>query len=158
MWLFLIFVVTPIIEIALFIKVGGFLGLGTTLAIVILTALVGTTLLRRQGLATLNRLQNSLNDGQNPMDPIAHGALILASGILLLTPGFFTDAVGLALLLPPIRAALIRWGAARLVNSSSVVFTQSATSPDSGQSTHSGPVEGEFVVLDDDKTNDGKSD
>ena len=86
---FAILVAVPIIEIALFIQVGGAIGMWPTLAIVVLTALAGTILLRSQGLATLNTLQNSVASGQNPMEPIAHGALILIAGVLLLTPGFF---------------------------------------------------------------------
>ncbi len=113
MWLFLIFVSVPIIEIALFIKVGGFIGLWPTLAIVVLTALIGTVLMRIQGMATLARLQQSLAEGSNPAGPLAHGALILVAGVLLLTPGFFTDTVGLALLVPPVRDLVIRWGAAK---------------------------------------------
>lgn len=113
MWLFALFVSVPIIEIALFIKVGGFIGLWPTLAIVVLTALIGTALVRIQGMATLEKLQRSLSDGSNPAGPLAHGALILVAGVLLLTPGFFTDAVGLAFLLPPVRDLVIRWGAAR---------------------------------------------
>lgn len=114
MWLFLLFVSVPIIEIALFIEVGGFIGLWPTLAIVVLTALIGTVLMRIQGMATLARLQQSLSDGSNPAGPLAHGALILVAGVLLLTPGFFTDSVGLAFLVPPIRELVIRWGAARV--------------------------------------------
>lgn len=114
MWLFLIFVAVPIIEIGLFIQVGGFLGLWPTLAIVILTALVGTTLMRAQGMAALKKLQTNIESGGNPADPIANGAFILIAGLLLLTPGFFTDTVGLLLLVPPVRQALIRNVAARL--------------------------------------------
>jgi UPF0716 protein FxsA len=114
MWLFLVFVTVPIIEIALFIQVGGWIGLWPTLAIVILTAVAGTMLVRVQGLQTLARLQSSLVEGGDPVSPIAHGALILVAGVLLLTPGFFTDAMGLALLIPAVRARLIRWGAARV--------------------------------------------
>ncbi len=149
MWLFLIFVLTPIIEIGLFIQVGGILGLWTTLAIVVLTAFIGTTLLRRQGLATLNRLQNSLSEGQNPVDPIAHVALILASGVLLLTPGFFTDGVGFALLLPPVRSTLIKWGAARLMKGNTVVFSDMTPARKNQARGTSNAVEGDFVVLDD---------
>ena len=123
MWLFIPFVLVPIIEIALFIQVGGAIGLWPTLAIVVLTALAGTILVRAQGLATLARLQNSLRGGENPTGPIAHGALILVSGVLLLTPGFFTDGVGFALLVPPVRNALIRYGAARLAGNFTVVGT-----------------------------------
>lgn len=113
MWLFALFVAVPIVEIALFIQVGGLIGLWQTLAIVVLTAIGGTMLLRTQGLQALGRLQSSVTDGKNPMDPIAHGALILIAAVMLLTPGFFTDAVGLLLLLPPVRSFLIKSGAQR---------------------------------------------
>ncbi|CTQ49170.1 FxsA family protein [Jannaschia donghaensis] len=98
-----LFIIVPIVEIALFIQVGGFLGLWPTLAIVIVTAMAGTYLVKRQGLAEIARLQNSLNTLDNPTRPLAHGAMILASGLLLLTPGFFTDAVGFLLLIPQVR-------------------------------------------------------
>jgi len=109
MWLFFIFVAVPIIEIALFIQVGGAFGLFPTLAIVILTALAGTYLVRSQGLAEIARLQRSFNELRDPTEPLAHGAMILVSGLLLLTPGFFTDAIGFALLMPPVRGALLRY-------------------------------------------------
>ncbi len=108
MWLFFLFVAVPIIEIGLFIQVGGFLGLWPTLAIVVLTALVGTALMRAQGMAALQKLQTSIESGGNPADPIANGAFILIAGLLLLTPGFFTDTLGLLLLIPRVRQALIR--------------------------------------------------
>lgn len=98
-----LFIIVPLIEIALFIQVGGILGLWPTLAIVIVTAMAGTYLVKRQGLAELARIQNSLNTLNNPTRPLAHGAMILASGLLLLTPGFFTDAVGFLLLVPGVR-------------------------------------------------------
>lgn len=108
MWLFLIFVAVPVLEIALFIQVGGFLGLFPTLGIVILTAFLGTVLVRSQGLAQLAKVQGSFQNLSDPTEPLAHGAMILASGLLLLTPGFFTDGVGFALLVPGIRSALLR--------------------------------------------------
>ena len=98
-----VFIIVPIVEIALFIQVGGFLGLWPTLAIVVLTALAGTYLVKRQGLAQLAAIQSSLNTLDNPTRPLAHGAMILASGLLLLTPGFFTDALGFLLLVPGVR-------------------------------------------------------
>ena len=107
MWLLAIFIAVPIVEIALFIQVGGWLGLWPTLAIVIATAALGTYLVKRQGLAELQRIQTSLNTLSNPTRPLAHGAMILASGLLLLTPGFFTDALGFALLIPGVRDALM---------------------------------------------------
>ena len=158
MWMFLIFVAVPIIEIALFIQVGGFLGLWPTLGIVILTAMVGTNLLRSQGLAALSRLQGSVGAGENPLNPIAHAALILVSGVLLLTPGFFTDSIGLALLLPPVRAALIRWGATRILQSNTVVFTNGQSSSfRSDTNLDESAVEGDFTVVDDEDRKPGNS-
>ena len=106
MRLFLIFLIVPLIEIALFIQVGGLIGLLPTLAIVIVTAIIGTIMVRSQGLATLNKLRGSLENVSDPTEPLVHGAMILFSGALLLTPGFFTDAVGFALLVPGIRTSI----------------------------------------------------
>lgn len=142
--LLLLFIAVPIIEIALFIQVGGFIGLWPTLAIVVLTALIGTSMLRAQGVSTLARLQTNLSTGQNPVDPIAHGAIILVSGVLLLTPGFFTDAVGFSLLLPPVRAALIKWGATRIISTHTAATRTSAK----GQQQKDTIVEGEFTIVD----------
>ncbi|MEM9045983.1 MAG: FxsA family protein [Pseudomonadota bacterium] len=108
MWIFLALVIVPIIEIALFIEVGGWIGLWPTIGIVILTAMIGTLLLRQQGFAALADLQGRLSEGRDPRSALAHGALILVAGIVLLTPGFFTDAVGFLLLIPPVRSALIQ--------------------------------------------------
>jgi UPF0716 protein FxsA len=113
MWLFLTFIGLPIVEIALFIKVGGAIGVLPTLALVVLAAVAGTALIRRQGVQTLGRLQASLDAGADPRGPIAHGALTLVAGVLLIIPGFFTDAVALLLLIPAVRAQLIRWGASK---------------------------------------------
>jgi len=109
MWLFLLLVGVPIIEIALFIEVGGWLGLWPTLGIVVATALAGTLLLRAQGVAALAELQSRLDRGRDPTGTLAHGALILVAGVVLLTPGFFTDAVGFLLLVPPVRSAVLRF-------------------------------------------------
>ncbi len=94
MWLLIAFIAVPLIEIALFIQVGGFIGLWPTLLIVIATAIAGTYLVRSQGRMALSQLQRSFNDLRDPTEPLVHGAMILFSGALLLTPGFFTDAVG----------------------------------------------------------------
>jgi len=103
MWLLAAFIVVPLVEIALFIQIGGWIGLWPTLLIVVLTAIAGTVMVRGQGLAVLRRIQASLDRLDNPTEPLAHGAMILLSGALLLTPGFFTDAVGFALLVPAVR-------------------------------------------------------
>lgn len=118
MWLFIAFLAVPLIEIALFIQVGGIIGLGWTLAIVVLTALIGTWLVRSQGQAAMGNLRNSFSKLDDPTEPLAHGAMILFAGALLLTPGFFTDAVGFALLTPPVRAAVLAWARRRVTVSS----------------------------------------
>lgn len=107
MWLFALFVAVPLIEIALFIVVGGWLTLWPTLGIVLATGVLGTFLVHRQARQVLAELQRSSRGLGNPLSPLAHGALIVIAGVLLLTPGFFTDAVGLALLIPALRRAVI---------------------------------------------------
>ncbi|PWK61581.1 FxsA family protein [Roseicyclus mahoneyensis] len=108
MWLFLAFLLVPLIEIALFIQVGGLIGLWPTLAIVVVTAIAGTMLVRSQGAQALDQLRRSFDTLNDPTIPLAHGAMILFSGALLLTPGFFTDAMGFALLVPAVRSVLLR--------------------------------------------------
>ncbi|WP_299786672.1 FxsA family protein [uncultured Marivita sp.] len=109
MWLFVAFLLVPLIEIGLFVQIGGLIGLWPTLAIVVLTAILGTYLVRSQGIMALNNLRGSFSRLEDPSEPLAHGAMILLAGALLLTPGFFTDAVGFALLAPPVRSALINY-------------------------------------------------
>ena len=114
MWLFLAFLLVPLIEIALFIQIGGLIGLWATLAIVVLTAVAGTMLVKSQGALVLSRLRDSFQTLRYPTEPLAHGAMILFSGALLLTPGFFTDAVGFLLLVPAVRYWLLREVAKRV--------------------------------------------
>lgn len=98
-----LFIAVPIIEIALFIEIGGFLGLWPTLLIVIATALLGTVLLRAQGLATLRRAEQHMAAGELPVNEVVSGLFLLVAGTLLLTPGFLTDAVGFSLFVPSVR-------------------------------------------------------
>jgi UPF0716 protein FxsA len=148
MFIFFLLVAVPIIEIALFIEVGGWLGLPVTIGIVILTAAIGTALLRFQGLATLGELQRRLAAGEDPSATLAHGAMILVAGVLLLTPGFFTDAVGLLLLTPPVRAVVIRFARDRITMVSAGGggggFGHRTARPDVGPAT----VEGEYEEID----------
>lgn len=108
MWLFFAFLAVPLIEIALFIQVGGLIGLWPTLLIVVLTAIAGTALVRSQGARALGNMRQSFSELSDPTEHLAHGAMILVSGALLLTPGFFTDAVGFALLAPGVRMFVMR--------------------------------------------------
>lgn len=114
MWLLIAFIAVPLIEIALFIQVGGWLGLWPTLGIVIVTAVIGSWLVRSQGAREMQNLRSSFSEMRDPSEPLANGAMILFSGALLLTPGFFTDIVGFALLIPPVRAAVFQWARSRV--------------------------------------------
>ena len=112
--LFLLFVAIPLLEITLFIQLGGLIGLGWTLFIVIATAILGATMVRSQGAMAMDRLRRAMAELDDPSEPLAHGAMILFSGALLLTPGFFTDGVGFALLIPGIRQTLFTWARKRV--------------------------------------------
>jgi UPF0716 protein FxsA len=114
--LFLLFILIPPIEIGLFIVVGSRVGLLPTLGIVLVTAVIGASLVSRQGRAEFASLQSEFLAGQFPAKPLVHGAMILVAGALLVTPGFLTDVIGFALLSPPIREMLRRWGVRRWSN------------------------------------------
>ncbi|MEL6116254.1 FxsA family protein [Photobacterium sp. SP02] len=107
--LLFLFILVPIIEIALFVQVGGVIGLWPTLLLVLLTAVVGASLVRSQGIATLMSVQDRLNKGELPAQQIVEGVMLAVAGVLLLTPGFMTDAMGLVVLLPGPRAALAKF-------------------------------------------------
>lgn len=109
MLLLLLFIGVPLLEITLFIQVGGAIGLGWTLAIVIATAVLGAWMVRSQGARAMLDLRSSFSSLQDPTEPLAHGAMILFSGALLLTPGFFTDFIGFALLIPGVRTGLYKY-------------------------------------------------
>lgn len=102
--LFLLFALVPLIEIYLFIEVGSRIGALNTVAVVILTALLGAWLARAQGVRVLENIRTRMAAGQMPADQLIDGAMILAAGLVLLTPGFFTDALGFGLLVPQVRA------------------------------------------------------
>lgn len=106
--LFLVFTIVPLAEVALFIYVGDRIGLGTTVALVLASALVGAFFVNRQGRGQLAKLRSTVLSGSFPSAELAHGAMILVSGALLITPGFLTDAVGLSLLVPGVREAIRR--------------------------------------------------
>ncbi|MCV6825619.1 MULTISPECIES: FxsA family protein [Halocynthiibacter] len=129
MWLLIAFVAVPILEIWLFLQVGEVIGTWPTIGIVILTAVLGSYLMRVQGALAMNSLRQSFGEMRDPTEPLAHGAMILVAGVLLLTPGFFTDSVGISLLMPPVRAAVIRYVSSRMKVQSYSVHTQSAYDP-----------------------------
>ncbi|MBS3953333.1 MAG: FxsA family protein [Methylomicrobium sp.] len=106
---FLLILLIPIIEIYLLISVGGLLGVFPTVLLVVLTAVLGAALLRRQGFETWQRFQASMSQGIVPAYELIEGPLLLIAGALLLTPGFFTDAVGFICLVPQLRRKIARY-------------------------------------------------
>ena len=116
--LLLLFTVTPLVELTLLLRVHGAIGLGPTLALVLATGLGGAVLARWQGVRALRRTQEALAAGRMPGRELFDGALILVAGTLLVTPGVLTDALGLLLLLPPVRGLVARglrhWAAGRV--------------------------------------------
>ncbi len=113
----LIFIAVPIVEIVLLIQVGQILGWIPTILIVILTAVVGTTLLRQQGFGVMARAAEALAEGRMPVEHVLEGACLLVAGAFLLTPGLLTDTVGFLLLVPPIRVAVAKGVLSRLLKS-----------------------------------------
>jgi len=99
----LLFIGLPIAEIAVLIKVADVIELGPTIGLIIFTAVIGVALLRRQGLSSMMRAQNSLNEGRLPVDSISDAVGLLLAGAFLLTPGLITDSLGFALLIPAVR-------------------------------------------------------
>ncbi len=109
MWMILLlFVFAPLIELYFLIQVGSVIGALPTILLSILTAVIGGYLVRRQGLAVLMRVHTMLDRGETPALELLDGAVLLICGFALMLPGFITDAVGFALLIPPVRHALIR--------------------------------------------------
>ncbi|EGR2510662.1 FxsA family protein [Vibrio cholerae] len=113
--LLFLFIAVPVIEIALFIQVGGVLGVWPTIALVLLTAIVGASLVRSQGLQTLLTVQQRLAQGQLPAQQILEEVMLAVAGVLLLTPGFFTDILGMLVLLPAPRAYFAKQLMSRVV-------------------------------------------
>ncbi|WP_018701019.1 FxsA family protein [Amorphus coralli] len=104
--LFLSLLAIPALEIAVFILVGSQIGVLPTIGMVFLTAVIGSMLLRHQGLSILNRVRTEMDAGRVPGAELGHGAMILAAGVLLLTPGFVTDTIGFLLFVPPVRETI----------------------------------------------------
>ena len=159
----LVFIGIPIAEIALFLQVGDLIGLWPTLAAIVGTALLGTAILRRQGLAVLRDAQQTLDQGGLPVNPVIHGLFLVIGGVLLLTPGFLTDAVGFALLVPAVRLKIASALLAALKRSKSVQvysFDMGGSRPETSRRPPGGPdngpiIEGEVVRDDSARSRDG---
>ena len=102
----ILFITIPLVEIAILINIGKIIGAGYTIALVIGTAFLGVSLLRIQGISTLAKVQANITRGQLPATELIEGLILLISGVLLLTPGFFTDMLGFLMLVPILRQRL----------------------------------------------------
>ena len=157
--LFFIFVVVPIIEISILIQVGEQLGVMPTVALVILTAAIGASLVRSQGLQTLMAAQQKLQQGQQPGQEMVEGMMLVIAGVLLVTPGFVTDGLGLLLLTPWTRKPLANYLLSKLIRRTvggnpfnSQGFNQHHNASDYHSSGDI--IEGEFTNKDDARTLD----
>jgi UPF0716 protein FxsA len=107
--LFFLFILVPLLELYILIKIGGALGAFQTVALVVFTALLGVVLVRFEGLRTLQQIRQSLSQGIVPAEEMVDGVLIFVGGILLITPGVLTDLFALVLLIPYTRTIFKRW-------------------------------------------------
>jgi UPF0716 protein FxsA len=147
---FLLFLLIPLVEIWFLIVVGGVVGALPTVALVVLTAVIGAALARHQGLATLQRLQATIARGEAPAIEMLEGVLLLVGALLLLTPGFFTDALGFICLIPVTRRALAWWGVKRFT----LVTPAGPAQETPGPAHRSRTIEGEFHREDDKTSSD----
>ncbi|CAH0992399.1 hypothetical protein SIN8267_02519 [Sinobacterium norvegicum] len=122
--LFLMFIVVPVIEMFLLIKVGGIIGALPTIGLVLLTAVIGSWLLRKEGISTLARANHKMQSGQLPAKEMAEGIAIAVGGALLLTPGFVTDFIGFSCLIPGIRRPIMAMMMKRMVAAGGTVYMQ----------------------------------
>jgi UPF0716 protein FxsA len=141
-----LFILIPLIEIFLFIKVGASIGAFNTILLILATAIIGVALLRHQGLSTLQKVQAQMQQGEFPAIGMIEGFMLFVAGALLLTPGFFTDAIGFILLIPPLRKVFALWILER-----SGWIVQIRTPPSQGRG--SGPTN--FIEGDYDRRDDG---
>ena len=143
-----LFIVVPLLELAVIIEVGREIGVVPTIAVLIADSVLGAVLMRVQGRAAWRRFTEATRQGRPPAREVLDGALIIAGGALLLTPGFLTDALGLALLLPPTRAVVRRVLARRLLRRMVAGMTTpppgGAPRTGSGRPSPTGDVEGTY--------------
>ncbi len=144
-----LFLIIPVIEVYLLIEVGGIIGAGWTVFLVVLTAIVGVKLLKQQGISTLMRANRTMSQGQLPAMEMMEGLFLAVGGALLITPGFFTDAIGFICLVPLTRRAIIQY----LLLNSTFIASYSVQQENQGRETqerenrggeNSRTIEGEY--------------
>ena len=143
--LLLLFLLVPLLEIYLLIKVGGIIGAIPTISLVVFTAVLGALLLRFQGFSILQRVRLTLARGEIPAIEMLEGVVLLVSGAMLLTPGFFTDTLGFLCLIPSLRRRLISWFIQRHITISGTAHN----SRDNQQHHRPRVIEGESRRIDD---------
>ena len=154
----MVMIIVPVIEIGVFIQTGDLVGLWPTIGMVILTAMIGSALLRHQGLATLARVRDSINAGGLPVDEIFDGLCLLVAGAFLLTPGFVTDGFGLLLFLPMFRRGLRTLLAARLKTRGKFnMHLHPESKQQSRRSQSPNIIDGEFYEIKTDNDNKNKN-
>ncbi|MGB5456177.1 MAG: FxsA family protein [Gammaproteobacteria bacterium] len=143
-----IFIVIPLVELYLIIEVGGVIGAFWTVLLVVMTAVIGVSLLKLQGLNTLNRARESMERGSMPAMEMMEGMVLAIGGALLITPGFITDTLGFMCLIPVTRRAMIRYLVSRSVVNVQGFHAHSARQSGSSyhdqQQRHGRTIEGEF--------------
>ena len=152
---FLLFILVPLAELAILIKLGKVIGVGMTILLVISTAVIGVSLLKRQGLAALARARSAVDAGELPVESVIDGVSLLIAGAFLLTPGLLTDTAGFLLLVPAFRLKMAHWIVNRFKNSDRMSFhtfgTGQGAGPDTGPGTgHDAPPGGHDTVIDGD--------
>ena len=105
--LLLIFILVPLLELYILIRIGQLLGAEVTIALVVVTGILGAIFVRTQGFSLITKIKHDLNEGELPHKRLLEGVCILVSGLLLLTPGLLTDLAGFMLLIPPLRIRMI---------------------------------------------------
>jgi UPF0716 protein FxsA len=149
--LLVLFIVVPIAELAVIIQIGQAIGVLPTIALLIVDSVLGTLLMRAQGRAAWRRFSEAVQTGRPPAREVLDGALVLLGGALLLTPGFLTDILGLALLLPPSRAVVRGVLARRLLRRMTSSLTSAAAgagAPGSTRRRPGGPADVEGTAVD----------
>ena len=147
-FLFILFLVVPVVEIYFLITVGSAIGVGMTIALILLSAFIGAFLVRSQGFSTMNSVQMQLAKGAMPAVEMFEGLFLVVAGALLLTPGFVTDAIGFACLTPPLR----RWLISKMMAKGVLGQVSSPGGFTEQQHSRAAPnrvIDGEFRDLDD---------
>lgn len=158
--LLLILVAIPLLELAVLIRVGQVIGVAATLALVVGTALLGLVVVRQQGFTIVARARQAIASGRPPIMPVVDGTLVFVAGALLILPGLIGDAIGLMLLISPVRQAIAAWSLGRLASGGAArvkIFTWPREDRQTGQQGRREPrpqkpgplIEGEYTRIDD---------